>query len=63
MSADREAETPTQRIHACVFLNYASEDRERALWLQARLFEAGMLDVWLDRTEIEGGEVWKRDIN
>lgn len=63
MSADREAETPVQRIHACVFLNYASEDRERALWLQARLFEAGILDVWLDRTEIEGGEEWKRDIN
>ncbi|HEX8294159.1 MAG TPA: tetratricopeptide repeat protein, partial [Pyrinomonadaceae bacterium] len=63
MSADREAETPTQRIHACVFLNYASEDRERAVWLQAKLFEAGMLDVWIDRAEIEGGENWKSDIN
>jgi len=32
MSTDGEAEPPTQRIPARVFLNYASEDRERAIW-------------------------------
>jgi hypothetical protein len=62
MSTQREAEPQTQRIPARVFLNYASEDRERAVWLQARLLEAGMLEVWLDRTKIEGGERWKREI-
>lgn len=63
MSADREVESPTQRIPARAFLNYASEDRERAVWLRDKLMEAGLLEVWLDRTEIEGGERWKKEID
>lgn len=63
MSTGREVELPTLNISARVFLNYASEDRELAVWLQARLLEAGVADVWLDRKEIEGGERWKREID
>jgi tetratricopeptide (TPR) repeat protein len=63
MSTNPEAALPTQRIPVRVFLNYASEDRERAVWLHDRLIEAGLLQVWLDRAEIEGGERWKKEID
>lgn len=63
MSTDRESETAAQRIPARVFLNYASEDRELAVWLRAKLLEAGVADVWLDRTGIEGGDDWKKEID
>jgi tetratricopeptide (TPR) repeat protein len=63
MSTNQETALPTQRIPVRVFLNYASEDRELAVWLHARLVEAGLIEVWLDRTEIEGGERWKKEID
>lgn len=63
MSTNQEAALPTQRIPVQAFLNYASEDRECAVWLRDRLVEAGLVRVWLDRGEIEGGERWKKEID
>lgn len=63
MSTNKEAAPPTPRIPVRVFLNYASEDRERAVWLHEKLVEAGLVEVWLDRQEIEGGERWKKEID
>lgn len=63
MSTDQKAEPPTVGIPVRVFLNYASEDREHALWLHDRLMKAGLQDVWLDRSDIKGGDQWKREID
>ena len=63
MSTNQEAAPSTQRIPVRLFLNYASEDREWALWLRDKLVEAGMAEVWFDRNEIEGGERWKKEID
>ncbi|HEX8337741.1 MAG TPA: tetratricopeptide repeat protein [Pyrinomonadaceae bacterium] len=63
MSTDRESGGATRHIPARLFLNYASEDREWAVWLRARLLEAGVAGVWLDRTGIEGGDDWKMEID
>jgi len=62
MSTNQEA-LPQKRIPADVFLSYASEDRERALWLRDKLLEAGVDNVWVDRTNIEPGEFWERKID
>lgn len=62
MSTNQEA-SPQKRIPANVFLSYASEDRNHAVWLRDRLRGAGLDNVWLDIAEIEGGENWKQEIN
>lgn len=52
-----------QSIPKQVFLNYAREDKERAVWLRDKLQEAGVVGVWVDISEIEGGEQWKKEID
>ncbi len=54
---------PEKRISANVFLSYASEDREHAIWLRDKLSDAGVGKIWLDQKEIEGGDRWDRKID
>ena len=44
-----------------VFLSYASVDRERAEGI-ARALEAAGIRVWMDRSNIAGGEYWAAEI-
>lgn len=63
MSTDPESETAPRHVPARVFINYAREDGVWAEWLRAKLLEAGVTDVWRDRTMIEGGDDWKAEID
>jgi tetratricopeptide (TPR) repeat protein len=63
MSNNQEAPLPTQHIPGRVFLNYAHEDRPLADRLCNRLMKAGLENVWLDHTAIEGGDRWKKEID
>ena len=44
-----------------VFLSYASEDSEAAAGIAEALKAAG-IEVWLDKSELRGGDVWDRRI-
>lgn len=55
-----DAEAP--RLPARLFLNYARADREIADWLCTRLRDAGA-EVWMDTSDIRGGERWKEEID
>jgi TolB-like protein len=44
-----------------VFLSYASEDMDAALRIVESLRAAG-IEVWLDRSELRGGDAWDRAI-
>jgi len=48
-------------ITSAVFLSYASEDSEAAASIAAALKSAG-IEVWLDRSELRGGDAWDRSI-
>ena len=52
--------TPEEKRGA-VFLSYASEDAAAAERISARLRAAG-IEVWLDQSELRGGEAWDRKI-
>ena len=44
-----------------VFLSYASQDAEAAQRICDAL-RAGGLEVWLDKSELRGGDAWDRQI-
>src|ERR1700681_1554286 len=44
-----------------VFLSYASQDAEAARRICGALRAAG-IEVWFDRSELRGGDVWDREI-
>jgi len=44
-----------------VFLSYASEDAAAAERLATALRDAG-IEVWFDKSEMRGGDVWDRQI-
>jgi TolB-like protein len=46
---------------AAVFLSYASEDAQAALRLCSALRASG-IEVWLDQSELRGGDAWDRQI-
>jgi hypothetical protein len=50
----------TEASHA-VFLSYASQDQEAALRICDALRAAG-IEVWLDQSELRGGDTWDRKI-
>src|SRR5262249_2370186 len=51
------AQAPT----GAVFLSYASEDTAAAERIATALRSVG-IEVWFDRTELRGGDVWERQI-
>jgi TolB-like protein/Flp pilus assembly protein TadD len=51
------AQEPTGRV----FLSYASEDAAAAEQIASALRSVG-IEVWFDRTELRGGDVWDRQI-
>jgi TolB-like protein/Tfp pilus assembly protein PilF len=50
-----------QSAKGAVFLSYASEDATAAECIAASLRAAG-IEVWLDQSELRGGEAWDRKI-
>ena len=58
-----EGESPTQAgtPARAVFLSYASEDAEAARRICEALRAAG-IEVWLDQSELRGGDAWDRQI-
>jgi TolB-like protein/Tfp pilus assembly protein PilF len=46
---------------SAVFLSYASEDSVAAQRI-AEALKAASVEVWFDKTELRGGDVWDRDI-
>jgi TolB-like protein/Flp pilus assembly protein TadD len=58
-----EGESPTQgnTPAGAVFLSYASEDAEAARRVCDALRAAG-IEVWLDQSELRGGDAWDRQI-
>jgi TolB-like protein len=49
------------KVSESVFLSYASEDATAAERIATALRSAG-IDVWLDRSELRGGDAWDRQI-
>jgi TIR domain len=58
--SDRPA-AAAQEPTGAVFLSYASEDAAAAERIATALRSAG-LEVWFDRTELRGGDIWERQI-
>jgi predicted ATPase/DNA-binding winged helix-turn-helix (wHTH) protein len=52
---------PTTQPSRAVFLSHASEDDAAALRIAAALRAAG-IEVWLDRSELKGGDAWDHSI-
>ena len=48
-------------VSNAVFLSYASEDAEAAERIATALRAAGV-EVWFDKSELRGGDVWDRQI-
>ena len=48
-------------LSKAVFLSYASQDAEAARRFAEALRSAGV-EVWLDQSELRGGDVWDRQI-
>src|SRR5262245_27367673 len=57
-SAQRER---PQRPSASVFLSYSREDSEKVDKIVSDLKSAGH-DVWIDRSGIDGGQAWRKEI-
>jgi len=58
------SDRPAAATHAptgAVFLSYASEDTAAAERIATALRSVG-IEVWFDRTELRGGDVWERQI-
>ena len=53
--------TGTGAARGAVFLSYASEDAAAAARIAAALRTAG-LEIWLDQSELRGGDAWDRQI-
>src|SRR6516225_642192 len=49
------------QLSGAVFLSHASEDDAAALRIAAALRAAG-IEVWLDRSELKGGDAWDHSI-
>lgn len=45
-----------------IFINYASDNRDLALWVYQKLTDAGY-QVWYDRHSIKGGTKWRQEID
>jgi TolB-like protein/Tfp pilus assembly protein PilF len=56
-----ESPKPGSASTGAVFLSYASQDAEAAQQLCAALRAAG-IEVWLDQSELRGGDAWDRQI-
>jgi TolB-like protein len=56
-----ESPTPASKAPGAVFLSYASEDAIAAEQIATTLRHAG-IQVWLDKSELRGGEAWDRQI-
>jgi hypothetical protein len=48
---------PPEPPRGAIFISYASEDADAAQRIKAGLDAAG-LDVWYDKTELQGGDAW-----
>jgi predicted ATPase/DNA-binding winged helix-turn-helix (wHTH) protein len=55
------APMPLPQLSRAVFVSYASEDGAAALRIAAALRVAG-IEVWLDRSELRGGDAWDHSI-
>ena len=53
--------TAQQEPRGAVFLSYASEDTPAAERIATALRSAG-IEVWFDRSELRGGDIWERQI-
>ena len=58
--SDRSA-AAAQAPTGAVFLSYASEDTAAAERIATSLRSVG-IELWFDRTELRGGDVWERQI-
>ena len=58
-----EPESPIQSSppSGAVFLSYAAQDAEGVRRIREALGAAG-IEVWFDRSELRGGDVWDRKI-
>ena len=56
-----DSSNPVPRSAGAVFLSYASEDAEAAERIATAL-RAGGIEVWFDRSELRGGDVWDQSI-
>ena len=54
-------EPPDRMPEGCVFISYASEDREAVRTFKAHLDAAG-ISVWFDRDQLMGGHDWNQEI-
>jgi hypothetical protein len=59
---ERESLTQDSALAGAVFLSYASEDAAAAERIATGLREAG-IEVWFDKSELRGGDLWDRKIN
>jgi len=59
--ADLPGSAGDERPKPTVFVSYASEDREAARLIGDALLSYG-LEVWLDESELGGGDVWDQKI-
>jgi TolB-like protein/Tfp pilus assembly protein PilF len=58
---ERESPNQASTVAGAVFLSYASQDAEAAQRICAALRSAGV-DVWLDQSELRGGDTWDQSI-
>ena len=56
-----ESSKPAVTLTGAVFLSYASQDAQAAQRICAALRSAG-LEVWLDQSELRGGDAWDQSI-
>ena len=56
-----ESPKPASAPTGAVFLSYASEDQDAAQRIYGALHAAG-IEVWLDQSELRGGDAWDRQI-
>ena len=56
-----EPPMPASAPTGAVFLSYASQDAEAAARICSAL-RAGGIEVWLDQSELRGGDAWDRQI-
>lgn len=54
-------DSPSSYTTGAVFLSYASEDAETAAKI-CRTLRAASIEVWFDKSELRGGDVWDRQI-
>ena len=56
-----ESRKPASAPSGAVFLSYASQDAEAAISICRALHAAG-IEVWFDKSELQGGDAWDRRI-